>query len=900
MAERKLLLLFDGHALIHRAYHAFANNPLTVSRTGEEVSAVYGFALMVLKVLEEFKPSHWAIAFDLPTPTFRHKSFEEYKAHRPPPPESLRQQVEKVRQLVAAFHIPVYQAEGYEADDVIGTLARQSRELGLETVIVTGDADTMQLVAPGVRVLYPRPGRPFSDTELFDELKVRQKYGVASHQLPDLKGLKGDPSDNIPGVPGIGEKTALRLLNRFGTLENIYEHLDEVEPPSLREILARHRDLAFKSKALATIATDAPVRLDPEACALSGFNREEVVRLFQEWEFASLLPRLPGGERVGVAPYLEGAYRVIDTDSGLDSLVSELATARVLSVDLETTGLDERTAGLVGIALCWRPGEACYIPVGHRTLERQLPQEKVLERLAPFLTSPELPKVAHNGKYDMHVLSRYGIELHPLSFDTMLAAHLLGEKALSLKSLAFTRLGIEMAHIDSLIGRGAKQISMDRVPVSQVARYAAADAEVTLRLKEVLEEELRREGLEETFYRVEMPLVPILLAMERHGIALDLKLLSELSLRLQAELGRVEGEIYRLVGHRFNINSPQQLRTVLYEELKLPSSRKGKTGYSTEAAVLEELREHHPVVGSILEYRQLAKLKSTYVDALPGLVDRTTGRVHTSFNQAGTATGRISSSEPNLQNIPIRGEWGKLIRRVFVAPEGSWLLSGDYSQIELRVLAHLSEDPELMGAFLRDEDIHASTASQIFSVPMDEVTPEMRRVAKVVNFGVIYGISEYGLGQAAEISREEASRFIAAYFEKYKGVKAYIEATKQKAREKGYVETLLGRRRYIQEINSENRQVREAAERMAINMPVQGTAAEVLKLAMIELHRELRSRGLESRMLLQVHDELLFEVPEAELEEMKLLVPRVMSRALALKVPLKADIKIARNWGDME
>lgn len=899
MAEKRLLLLFDGHALIHRAYHAFANNPLTMSKTGEEVSAVYGFAQMLLKVLNEFRPSHWAIAFDLPTPTFRHKSFEEYKAHRPPPPESLRHQVQKVRQLVSAFHIPVFEVEGYEADDVIGTLSRQSRELGLETIIVTGDADTMQLVGSLVRVLYPKPGRPFSDTELFDEVKVRQKFGVAPYQLPDLKGLKGDPSDNIPGVPGVGEKTALRLLNRFGTLENIYEHLEEVDPPSLRELLLKHRDLAFKSKALATIATDIPVKLDPEACAISEFNREEVVRLFQEWEFVSLLPRLPGG-RVSAVPYLEGAYRVIDEEQGLEELVSELAEAKCLSVDLETTGLDERTAELVGISLCWRPGEACYIPVGHRTFERQLPRERVLGRLAPFLSSPALPKIAHNGKYDMHVLSRHGIKLFPLEFDTMLAAHLLGEKALSLKSLAFTKLGIEMSHIDSLIGKGTKQVSMDRVSISRVAPYAAADAEVALRLKEVLEEEIKRAGLEHTFYRVEMPLVPILLEMEENGIALDLELLKELSRILQSELGRIEGEIYRLVGHRFNINSPQQLRTVLYDELKLPSSRKGKTGYSTEAAVLEELRQHHPVVGFILEYRQLAKLKSTYVDALPELVDPATGRVHTTFNQAGTATGRISSSDPNLQNIPVRGEWGKLIRKVFVAPPGSWLLSGDYSQIELRVLAHLSEDPELMAAFLRDEDIHSSTAARLFSVPIEQVTPEMRRVAKVVNFGVIYGISEYGLGQAAEISREEASRFIAAYFEKYKGVKAYIEATKQKAREHGYVETLLGRRRYIQEINSENRQAREAAERMAINMPVQGTAAEVLKLAMIDLHRELKSRGLRSKMLLQVHDELLFEVPEEEVEEMKALVPRIMSRAIKLKVPLKADIKIARNWGEMK
>lgn len=897
--ERPLLLLFDGHALVHRAYHAFASTPLTISKTGEEVSAVYGFALMLLKVLQEFKPTHWAIAFDLPTPTFRHQKFAEYKANRPPVPDELRKQIQRVKEMVKAFNIPIFEIEGYEADDVLGTLSRKANSSGIEVVIITGDADTMQLVSPMTKVLYPKPGRPFSDTELFDEIKVLQRYGLFPKQLPDFKGLKGDPSDNIPGVPGIGEKTALKLLQQFGSLEGIYEHLEEVNPPQLRQILLQNKEIAFRSRELATILTEIPITFDLQACAITSFDRQQVLKLFRELEFYSLIPKLPQ-PTVQFKESPQGIYRVINTEEAWEELKSKLSSASSLVIDVEATGKEEMGAELVGIALCLKPGEAYYIPLGHRTWERQLPLKKVIEDLLPFLENPSLPKIAHNGKYDMTVLYQYGVEIKPLSFDTMIAAHLLGEKSLSLKSLAFSQLGIEMTPITSLIGTGAKQISIAQVPISQVAEYACADADITFQLKEVLESALKREGLWQPFTEVEMPLVPILFEMERNGVALDVNLLKELSLTLGEEIGKLEDEIYALVGYRFNINSPQQLQKILYEVLKLPHLKRTKTGYSTEAAVLEELKGLHPIIELLLNYRQLMKLKSTYVDALPLLINPKTGRIHTTFHQTGTATGRISSSDPNLQNIPVRGEWGRRIRQAFIAPEGFMLLSGDYSQIDLRVLAHLSQDPILISSFLKDEDIHSSTASQIFGVKIEEITPEMRRIAKTVNFGVIYGMSEYGLEEATELNREEARRFIQTYFERYKGVKAYLEATKQKARERGYVETLLGKRRYIPEINSSNKQVREAGERMAINMPIQGTSADIIKLAMLNIHKEIKKRGLRAKMLLQVHDELLFEVPEEEVEETKKMIKEIMPHSLKLSVPLKVEVKTGKNWGDME
>jgi DNA polymerase-1 len=902
--EKPLLVLFDGNALIHRAFHALP--PLTVSKTGEIVSAVYGFAMMLLKVINELKPTHCAIAFDMKAPTFRHKLFPDYKAHRPPTPDELINQLGRVRELVSAFQIPTFELEGYEADDILGALSHQASNQGIDTVIVTGDADTMQLVSPRVKVLYPKPRGSFSDTMLYDKEAVIQKYSLKPEQIADFKALKGDPSDNIPGVPGIGEKTAVKLLQQFSSMEQIYEHIDEVTPAKLQAILRENEAIGRQSKELTTIVIQTPVTLKLDDCQVSQYDRNRVSELFRELEFASLLPKLPqaGMETVAqveVKPP-QGDYRIVNTTPALDELLKRLSAVKSFTLDIETTSLDPMSAQLVGISLSPAPGEAYYIPVGHVGLGEigQLPLEPVTARLKPVLEDNTLGKLTHNGKYDTAVLAEHGINVKNVTFDTMLAAYLLGEKSLGLKALAFSKLAIEMTPIADLIGSGAKQIPMSQVEIARAADYACADADMTERLAVMLEPELHRQGLWQLFTEVELPLMPVLVHMERNGVALDSELLRQMSHRLGEQLLKLEAEIYNSVGHQFNINSPQQLSAVLFDELRLAPTRKTKSGYSTGAPVLEELRGAHPVIEFILDYRQLSKLRSTYIDALPSLVNPRTRRLHTSFNQTRTATGRLSSSEPNLQNIPVRGELGKEVRQAFIAPQGSYLVAADYSQIDLRALAHLSQDSSLLDAFRRDEDIHRATAAQVFGVEPAKVTPDMRRVAKTVNFGVIYGMSGYGLEQATGLSREEASQFIAAYFEKYPGVKKYLESTKEQARKLGHVQTILGRRRSIPEINSPNRQVREAAERMAINMPVQGTSADIIKVAMINLDREIEKRQLKSKMLLQVHDELIFEVPEAEREEIRQLAPEIMSTAIKLSIPLKVDIKEGKNWGEME
>jgi DNA polymerase-1 len=894
--QKPLLLLFDGNALVHRAFHALP--PLTQSKTGELVNAVYGFASTLLKVFADFKPTHWAVAFDRPTPTFRHEMFEEYKAQRPATPEELKSQIKKVHQLVEAFHIPVFEIDGFEADDVLGTLSRQADEQGVETIIVTGDADMLQAVLPRVKALTPR--RTFADTVLYDEKAVEQKYGIKPEQLADLKALVGDVSDNIPGLPGVGEKTATKLLQQYGSLQGIYDHIEDVTPDKLQDTLREYRTQAFQSKELSTIVKDVPIKLDLKTCQVSHYDRNEVARLFQELEFIKLLPRLPQIQAEGAQPAAVKCH-IVNTEAALEQLIGELEAVQGLAIEVETTGEKAMMADLVGIAISPSRGEAFYLPLGHQGLNQppQLPLTRVTAWLKPILGNVNIGKISYNGKYAMAVLAGCGVQIEGLNFDPMLAAYLLGEKSLGLKALAFNKLGTEIVTPAELTGTGKKQSSLSLLEASRIAGHACASVAIVWSLKESLETELRQQGLWQLFTEVEMALIPVLAAMESHGILLDTKLLREMSLEIGRELLRLEKEIYGSVGHQFNINSPQQLGRVLFEDLRLPQSRRTKTGYSTDASVMEALRGVHPVIEFILEYRQLSKLKSTYVDALPALINRKTGRVHTNFNQTGTATGRLSSTDPNLQNIPIRGEIGNKIRKAIIAPPGAYLLSADYSQIDLRVLAHFSQDSGLIAAFTQDEDIHATTASKIFGIPADEVTPEMRRNAKTVNFGVVYGMSDYGLEQATDLNREEASQFIALYFEKYPRVKEYIEATKEQARKLGYVRTVLGRRRFLPEINSSNRMVKEAAERMAINAPVQGSSADIIKIAMINIHREIEKKNLKSKMLLQIHDELLFEVPEEEVEEIKSLVNKLMPRAVELRVPVKIDIKLGRNWGQM-
>ena len=896
---KPVLVLFDGHALIHRAFHALP--PLTTSKTGEPTGAVYGFVRMLLKTVQEFHPTHWAIAFDRPTPTFRHNMFEDYKAHRPKAPDELVAQIKKAKEVVQAFNMPTFEVDGYEADDILGTLADRAHEQGLDVLIVTGDTDTMQLISPTTRVVLPQ--RTFGDVTLYDEAAVQQKYGLSPAQIADFKGLKGDPSDNIPGVPGIGDKTAKALLERFHTIEGVYEHIDEVTPAKLKEILLTQRQKANMSKELATIKHDAPVSLDTVKCEVKAFEPGRLVQLFRELEFFSLLDKLPeieeqitGQRTARPETATEDNYHLVDTFPALDNLVAKLANVPRFAVSL-ATGV-KGSGGLVGIALSPAPGEAYYIPVGHKGWEAQLELAQTLQKLAPLLENPRVAKVMHDGKEALTTLRELGIQLQNVEFDTMIGAYLLGEKAMDVRALASNKVGMQIMLPQALAD--IKRATLADMSVAAGAKHLAAVADAIGRLREPLEQELRKQDLWQLFSEVEMPLVSILARMETCGVGLDIQLLRRMSGELGEQIRNLEREIYASIGHEFNINSPQQLAYILFNELRLPGAKKTKTGYSTDAATMEALKGVHPVIALVLEYRQLTKLRSTYVDALPGLVDPRTGRIHTSFNQATTTTGRLSSSEPNLQNIPVRGELGMQIRFAFVAEPPCVLVAADYSQVELRILAHFSQDPLLLEAFKNDEDIHNATASQVFGVSQSEVSPAMRRVAKVVNFGVVYGMSDYGLVQATDLSREGAAEFIKAYFQKYAKVKEYLNSTKEQARKKGYVQTLLGRRRYIPEINSPNRQIRESAERMAINMPLQGTAADIIKVAMIRIQNELDQQARKTKMILQVHDELLFEVPPGEVKEVKNMVVRKMSEAAKLSVPLKVDVKVGRSWGEME
>ncbi|MCX7622185.1 MAG: DNA polymerase I [Thermomicrobium sp.] len=909
MAERSTrakLVLVDGHGLAYRAYHAL---PATLATsTGEPTHVVFGFASMLLEVLGDFEPDYVIVCFDSGK-SFRQELFEQYKAHRPETPDDLKHQLDRIRQLLDALGIPIVAREGYEADDLIGTLARQAGEQGLDVLIVTGDTDLLQLVDEHVRAILPGRQR-FGEYRVYDRAAVVERYGFPPERLPDYKALVGDPSDNIPGVPGIGEKTATRLLQRFGSLDELLERLDEVEPPRIREALRAARETVLASLRLATIVRDAPVQLDLERARFGEFDRERVLALFRELEFRSLVPRLPQPRRPVVRDLrTESQRHTVLTEAELRRLVEDLRQCRAFALDVETTALHPMYAELVGLAIATAPDRSYYVPLGHTTGDDQLTVEQVERAIGSFLRSETPLHYAHNGKYDALVLERAGFPRPRIDFDTMIAAYLLGENAVGLKELAFTKLGWEMQEITELIGRGKKQLTMDRAEIARVTQYACADVEATYRLVDVLRPQLESQNQLRLFTEIEVPLIDVLIDMEKAGIAIDVPYLRDLAKELERQLEQLERRIYELAGHPFNINSPQQLSTVLFDELRLPRGKRTKTGYSVAQEVLETLRDTHPIVDAILEYRQLAKLKSTYVDALPEQVHPQTGRVHTIFHQTVAATGRLSSSDPNLQNIPVRGELGRAVRRAFIADnrpgyriadEAILLLSADYSQIELRLMAHFSRDPALLRAFAEGKDIHAATASEVFGVPLEAVTPEMRRIAKTVNFGIMYGMQAYGLARDTGMSRQEAQRFIEAYFQRFPGVARYLEETKRRAAELGYVETLFGRRRYLPEITSSNPARRQAAERMAVNMPLQGTAADIMKLAMIRIHRALQERGFTSRMLLQVHDELVFEVPESELQSVSELVVSLMSSVVELAVPLEVDAKAGPNWADLE
>ncbi len=918
MAQRPLILLLDGNALVHRAYHAIP--PLT-GPGGEPTNATFGFTSTLLKVLSDLDPEYAVVAWDVGR-TFRHEQYEEYKATRPALPDDLRLQLERVRDVVAAFNLPSEQAEGYEADDVLAALSQQAVEQGLDVIIVTGDTDTLQLVNPHVKVLLS--GRKFTDSKMYDEAAIRERYGLEPEQLVDFKSLKGDPSDNIPGVPGVGKVTASQLVKQFGSVEEIYQHIDQVQANLRQKLEEREADVR-RGKELIQLVADLPIEMDLDHCRLSAYDRSKVVALFRELGFHSLLKRLPGETTrptaqlplfaaeasEDAAKAVVGNYRLVNTEAALRDVVASIREAGACAVDTETTSLRPVQADLVGIALSWQEGQGAYIPVGHLPVVASKPQlslDVVRKHLGPVLADASITKYAHNANYDLIVLHQHEMPVQGLRFDTMIAAYLLDPSGrnLGLKGLAWQELGVEMTPIEDLIGTGKGQLTMDQLPVERVFPYAAADADMTFRLVTRQEALLKERELWELFTEVEMPLVPVLIDMERTGVALDVDFLKGMSGELYQRLNTLELQVEQEVGYPLNLNSSQQLSDALFVKLGLPTDgvSRGKSGYySTAAGVLESLQGAHPVIDLILEHRQLSKIKSTYVDALPLLVNPSTGRLHTSWNQTGTVTGRISSSEPNLQNIPIRTEVGRRVRQAFVTRPRCSLLGADYSQVELRILAHISGDENLLAAFRRGEDIHASTAASILGVRLDQVTADMRRLAKTINFGLIYGMSDWGLAARTELSREQAAEFISKYFAQFPRVQGYLARTKQQAQEQGYVATLLGRKRYFPELQSGSRahsNLKAGAQRMAINHPIQGTAADIIKIAMIRLHRELQSRGLDSKMILQVHDELVLEVPDSEVARVGQMVTSIMEGAYALDAPLKVDIKTGRNWREME
>jgi len=909
--DKPLLMLMDGHAMIHRSFRAISvQRHLTVSSTGEDVTGVYGFTNVFFRAIREWNPSHCAIALDTSAPTFRHERFEQYKAQREPTPPELRPQFARVKQLMEAFSVPIFELPGYEADDILGTLAKKAEEAGLDVVILTGDRDTFQLISPKVRVDL---ASSIQDRRVYDETELETRYmGLTAAQQPDFKALLGDSSDNIPGVPKVGEKRAIALLNEYKDLENIYQHIDDITPPSVKQSLTENKARAFENRELMTICRTAPVDLDLIKAQFGQFDRTDVVTFLTDLEFHSAVPRIPSAANASETTSLRGnttetassdpnvEYETVTTNDQLRSMIDSLTESGHFAFDTETTSLNPMLAELVGISFSNAKGYAWYIPIGHKEGD-QLDQDKVLSQLKPVLENINISKCAHNANYDLMVLSNYGINVSNVDSDTMIAAHILGKQGLGLKPLTLDMLGIEMTPISNLIGTGRKQITFDQVPIADAVPYAAADADMTNRLREQLASQLASQNLDTLLKDVEIPLIPVFVTMQRHGIKLDSGVLHEMSGDLNQNMHQTEMDLYQSIGHTVNINSPQQLSDLLFKELGLPKTKRTKTGYSTDANSLESLKGFHPVVDQILEYRQIAKLKSTYVDSLPELVNPNTGRIHTTYHQTGSATGRVSSSDPNLQNIPVRTELGRQVRRAFIAEDApNWLLfAADYSQIELRVLAHLSQDEGLLKAFQRGEDIHSSTASQMFDVPINDVDGDMRRIAKVLNFGVIYGLSPHGISQQTGFTREEGSEFIKTYFSKYPGISTYLEKVKTDTRHSQYAETLIGRRRYIPEIHASNFNVRAGAERMAINMPIQGTAADIMKIAMVKVHNRLRSENMKTKMLLQVHDELIFEVPKDESNTLEQLVSDEMSSAMALDVSLKVESKWGETWGDM-
>ena len=922
------VFLIDGSGFIFRAYYGIK---ATMTRPdGTPVNAVYGFTRMLMKMVQDTDADHIAVIFDRARKTFRNDIYPDYKANRPPPPEDLIPQFELVRDATRALNVACVDMDGFEADDLIATYARLAVEAGADVTIVSSDKDMMQLVRPGVVMMDAMKDKIIGPDE------VMEKFGVGPEKVIEVQALAGDSSDNVPGVSGIGVKTAAQLINEYGDLETLLERAGEIKQPKRRENLINEADLARISRRLVTLRDDVPVTEELSSFAVREPKGDTLLAFLKEQGFKSMMAsaeaRFGGGTEAGETPEPEGkpaaqetGYELVQTVSALKAWIGEATRAGVLAIDTETTSLDAMRAELVGVSLSIEPGRACYIPLAHKQpaaqgaldldgdgsgagagesggeVPDQMPMKKAIKLLKPLLEDPSVLKIGQNIKYDMKVLARHGIEVSPID-DTMLLSYVLdgGLHGHGMDELASIFLDLETIKYSDVTGTGKARVTFDLVALDKALNYAAEDADVTVRLHRVLKPRLVEESMVTVYETLERPLVPILKDMERLGIRVDGKELKRLSDDFGKRLGDLEEEIHRLAGHEFNIGSPKQLGEVLFDELGLPGGKKGKTGaYGTGADVLEVLIDHgHDLPARVLDWRQLAKLKSTYSDALMEQINPATGRVHTSYSQAGVSTGRLASSNPNLQNIPIRTEEGRKIRRAFVADKGMMLLSADYSQIELRLLAHVAGIDALKEAFHDGQDIHALTAAQVFGVPMDDMDPMVRRKAKAINFGIIYGISAFGLARQLGIGNSEAAEYIDAYFEKYPGIRDYMDRTKEQAREKGFVETLFGRKCHIRSINEKNPNVRGLAERAAINAPIQGGAADIIKRAMIRLPDALAEAKLNARMLLQVHDELIFEVPKKELDATAELVSRVMSGAARLDVPLVVDTGFGDNWDE--
>jgi len=882
----KKLFLIDGNSFCYRAFYAIAN--LSASN-GQPTNAVYGFVVMLNKIIKDQKPDYIVASFDRKEPTFRHKKFDGYKIHRKPMPDELVSQLPIIKSVLEAYRVPVFELAGFEADDILATIVKKCRQRDdLEIYIATGDKDALALVDSRTFVYSPNN---FNGDFIYDQQAVKEKFGVLPCQMVELMALMGDASDNIPGVPGIGPKTASSLITEFSSVENLLNNIDMVKRESTRELLKKNTELLNLSRELAQLDADVPIDFAVEDLKIKNPDQNKLYLLFKELEFKKLLK----GLAPDTAVQEDVNYILVDTDEKFDKLLKSIAGLTEFALDFETTGTDPMQAVPVGVSFCYKPKEAYYVPV------KKI--DGIFKKLKPILENEKIGKVGQNIKYEILILKNQGIELKGVIFDTMVASYLLNPSKSNhnLEDIAFEYLDYRMNPvIEDLLGKGKSAITMDQVDVDKVCRYCCQDSDITMRLKNVLSVQLQEKGLYELFFNIELPLVYVLAQIEYAGVRIDTGYLAKMSTRLKKDLDNLTARIYEIAGGEFNINSPKQLSAILFDKLKLRVVKKTKTGVSTDESVLQVLAAEHALPDAILQYRQLFKLKSTYVDALPELVNKKTDRLHASFNQTVTATGRLSSSEPNLQNIPVKTDIGRQIRGAFISKgKQNRILSADYSQVELRILAHISGDSDMIEAFKSRRDIHTHTASLIYNVKEEDVDSKMRSSAKTVNFGIIYGMSPYGLSKDLRISVEEATIFIDAYFARYPKVKAYMQDSIEAARSKGFVTTLMDRRRWIPEINSLNVNIRQFAERTAINTPIQGSAADLIKIAMININSQLRKKNMKTSMILQVHDELVFDVPEEETKEATALIRDLMEHAIELKVPVEASLKIGENWLDM-